>query len=470
MTTTAIALRTTESGSFLDRVVDHGVRHAMLTPARRHELARLVYEYHVPLFERMHLNTKATDDVLNGGRWMMQLLSLGLELETNGDANQAVAFLAHRSPILGIQKGLDRVMAIIHRSNAFRNNTIGRFMLIAWEREVTLSYVTDPKAIDHVLKSPDYDLEHFMRIIQNRADVLLFEQFLDRIEKELAVSKQFLPWDELRRAYGMKSLPREPAPDEPVQFSLHFDWGVGSLLGTIGVTLHTDRRTYGGVTIGWRAFERFIPQLGKPAFQQKTLAYAERYLHKKCPSATNDERQLILEMWRWALADIAENAPRARDVAAWTARAHLTFSGSRKPPDEAGVRMGTEASLEERSPDLLDIMRAGGEVSPTTIKKMLSALQWKEVRRIDIAELLDQVRPVDLISALPFDVKLIGWVVDEWEDWSEDDQRRLIGRLLDYAPKRFLDDVLATPLARTLVAFASSAQKTRLAHRFAKKH
>ncbi|GEM_PF-6419745 len=463
----AIAVRTTETGSFLERVVTHGVHHALLTPARRRELARLVYEYHVPFFARMNLNTMSTNDALRGGKWMTHLLSLGLELETKGDMGRAVAFLAHRSPLEALTRGVDCLMALKTRSDSFHDNAIGHCLLALWEREVTLSYVVDPKAIDHALKSSDFDLDVFMRKIHTPTDLFAFEQLLARLEKELAVSKKFLPWNELRCAYGMTSRSREPHPDESDLSSLHFDWGVGSLLATIGMTLHMDRRSYGKTVIGWPSFKRFIPQLASSAFQKKTVKLAAVYLLKKAPSATPEERAVLMDMWEWALKDLATSMPAHGDGAAWMQRVHLTFGG-REPPPVAGLRIGSEDSLEKRGPNILDFENAAGTVSDVGIKRMLAALTWNNLLQDDIERLIDSVRPVILASGVPFDVKIIGWVVEEWEEWDEADQRRLIERLLDYAPTSFWSAVQA-PLAQRLSAFASGVQKKRIDRRLTSK-
>lgn len=465
---TAIAVRSAETGSFLDRVVDHGIRHALLSPTRRHELARLVYEHHVPFFECLQLNPMATNDALTGGRWMMQLVSLGLETISNGDSGRAVAFLANQSPIDALKRGQAQVQSLIDRSSAWRRHARGRFILTTWEREVAISYVTDHTAIDHILDSSDFTLEAFLRVIKNRSDLFLFEHRLRRLEKELAISKKFLPWDALRDAYRMKPLEREPGPDEAFQSTLHIDWGVWSLLATIGITLHTDHRTYGGVTIGWRAFLRFIPQLGKKGFQKETLKRARRYLEKKWPDASREERELLLAMWQWALEDCAKNPPNAADAPAWTQRVHLMFKGGHKPPDETGVRMGIEYSLEEHPPTMMDVVNASAEVPTATIKKMVTALAWDTLTRHEVEELIEHVDAAVIVQVVPFEAKRVGWVLDEWDHWDDALKRRLIERLLTKAPAAFWRGV-SEAVGKTLVAYASGPQKSRLVRRLTKK-
>lgn len=457
----AITVRGVETGTFLDRVVAHAVHHQILTTLRRRELFEESGPVHTELCQRLALNPVSIGETLQGAEHLRNLLSLGLEVLSHGNVETASSLLANMPVKKIVQEAMSRLLELRRRFEALERSSRHDFIMkhdaLRGDLQITLSFVRNQsRHLASDAREVEATFEFFLERVKTHAALVEAEQAVLSWERELVVSLRYLPWEALRKQWGL-----EPVSGGEFSSAVVFHWGLESLLATLSVTLGLRGEHHGALAIPWKVFRHEIDRITKPAFRKKARADARSYLERRIPRPTPEDLTLLLELWEWALEQLLSDMPalqyRKIEVDAWAERVHLLarprdvyLIGARgpgsKPRDGAGLMVDELEHLDEKA------VRRG---------RLLGKLDWRKVNEHALTKLLDVVSPKTLIPVIPLEPRLALAVVGQWWSWDDADCRLLIWRLLREAPRGFWKQMPFT-FIQALQAKAGPRQTTAI--------
>lgn len=251
---------TTDEQSFLDRVVDYGVDHGLLTLDRLKALARNCDDFHPNLCAALNLNEWETGETLRAAEIARKLLNLALEEQSCSDIAVAVRILNRQlaseliaSLLNQISAGVDRLVGINERIATF-DTRYGYSVLLAKvnKRVYSSDTVASAKESSYLdlsdLYLPREKQERTLTVCERWQSLRDFKEWLAKIasfEFEERVSQKFLPWGSLAREADLQPLGKEAIADVAEGMII---WDADSLIITLVFNL-----------LGWGEARTVVP-------------------------------------------------------------------------------------------------------------------------------------------------------------------------------------------------------------------
>ncbi len=454
-----LVVSSSEDRSFLDRVIDHGVGHSLLSDARRQFLAESCDATHANLCAQFRLNEWEPGETLEVASIATMLLGLALEEKSVGDVSCAVKILQENAPgalILGklaeIEKHFLRVKRL-QKSVFIGQTQFGYSVMVCKVREwsggksgLLLFNFAEPmlwSLAEHKAK----ELLRICRALQNLATYRLWTTDLDQLEYEYAVSQRYLPWAQLQQEAQFVSLSDNVGAD--------ITWTLDTLIATMAATLAVGGSNYISgfdrlgrtLSLGTIFPRGHLSHLGDSL---KIHGYFRNYAGEKFVdyldnSLHPDERA---RKYLWLLFEsamdklLAEPLPGKSDVFSWSERLHIEVDGERIESSMRKRKAFRASPIKKRHERIIDAVEAGKPRS--SVERMLKNLDWAKATADGfLDELFLKLDPELVVTHMPLLPEMVERLCAFWNTtqgqqvWKTASRRQLSKRLIAIDSREF---------------------------------
>lgn len=483
---TGITVVSADSKRFLEKMMKFGVDNELITAERREAFVKAGVNLYPQICAKLLSNGYNIGDAVEAGEVALNLISIALERESQGDMARACAYFSAKSDFELIQEiiklidsALDRLETLFSKATKPVQVKFDYFVMIYKVSDEYMIFKSRASAVRRNINDASV-----YRSLTNALKLEDFLKTLEEMEYEYYVSSTFLPWDLLKEHAGVRDAlatreGRDSIDGWTTQYrTFQTDWDSEKLLASMTVLWVCGGSYLRVCTVVPRSVLDHIKQtLRSPKrFRERSEEQWEKYLNSVLSQEKNFDakaRAYLTKMWEKAMDKLLLGVPKQLsqfDYITWSLRLITDIPGAflhgyadHVISDATGKRYRPPSIKKQK---LIEKLKdPDKELTLGRARKILRCVRWQTVGNDELREVIALVPSDAIIDNISITVKTAEIVTEFWGKWSAEDKKKFIRRVLtaDSADAKFwehLEDVVFDRLQSA----ADSMQKSDLLH------
>ncbi len=432
---------------FLERVMKYADSHELLTHEQKKRLVNGCCELNQQMCQRLEVSVHSMSGSLLAAKLVRNFVSVGLEVFSSGNVQQAARYLASESArgfFTRIEERYDAMMVRFWRFKqtctlTYRDNktyTETECCLVSNESMQILDGVFCAANIHNIDSKDLITLNTLMFIVSEHA-LLQLESTLQNLENELGASRQYAPWKQFRNELALTEIVRQRGQDYfNADISLEAQWHLGSLLMTM-VThmMMLESTTNVQTVIIWNDLKAMLPRVNAKDF----VVRGSGFLYAYCKQHEIPERQTLI------LMNVFEEAARTHlrilpgndlwdNDHIWMGRFHIMMNVEEYFRAQVRLHEGSEVLRQEAKQKLQEMLYL--TAFPETLeqaREVFKNFAWEDVEEPDaLQKLLEKFEPRYVLALMPLSIRHVEAIIEltHASQVTKRDADRVIVRLL----------------------------------------
>lgn len=481
---TGITVVSADSKRFLEKVIQFGVDHELISVERCEAFVRAGVSLYPHLCARMLENEYDIGNAVKAGEKVLDYISIALERESGGDMVRASAYFTATSDtdllhsiIKLIEDASERIERLYHK---VKSSVYVKFDYYVTIWKISKEYPILRDRINAVRRD-----KWEAAIYDSISDAQRLKELLKSVEDmeyEYHISSIFLPWELLKDHAGLKSLNSRPegrdSYDEmPIQFrTFQAEWDNEMLLATMTV-LWVCGGSYCRVgTVVPRSMLDHIKRTMRSTdrFRENAVGKFEKYLkdlHGDNKAFDAKAKARLTKMWEKAMENLLFGVPGQLSQfghVTWSFRLITDIKGNVLQAYAMHVisnKRGKFKSPVKRQMLLDKLKDPEKELTPGRAKGILRHVRWHLIDKEELREVVKLVAVDILVEYIGININTVEAVTEQWDAWTVEARRVFVERVIraDSTDAKFWEHLEDTVFDR-LSSAADSLQKSNILH------